>query len=210
MAKFSSRCSRCFRDVGPSGTHGLHCRRSAGRHSRHSAINEIICRSLCSANIPARSEPIGLYSSQTRPDGLTLVPWRLGKCLVWDATVVDTLAPSHVSLTCVTLGAAAATAEDLKRSKYVGNLPTTYEFIPLGFETLGSVGPAAQEFLAMLGKRLSIASGCDRAGEYLRQRLSLEILRGNVGSILGSVGVGETTQADFDGGLFVSTNGSHI
>ena len=116
--------------------------------------------------------------------------------------MVDTLAPSHVPRTCVTPGAAAATAEDLKRTKYLGNLPATYEFIPLGFETLGPVGPAAQEFLDMLGKRLSASSGCDRAGEYLRQRLSLEILRGNVGSILGSVAVGVADCAEFDGGLF--------
>ena len=202
----STRCTRCSRDVGPGGTHGLHCQRRVGRHSRHSAINEIICRSLCSAHVPARREPSGLYSSQTRPDGLTLVPWRLGKCLVWDATVVDTLAPSHVSSTSLSAGAAAAAAEDLKRSKYVGNLPATYEFVPLGFETLGTIGPSAQEFLDSLGKRLSATSGCDRAGEYLRQRLSLEILRGNVGSILGSVGEGD--EVDFDGGLLPLTNGS--
>ena len=61
----------------------------------------------------------------------------------------------------------------------------------------------------MLGKRLCTSSGCDRAGEYLRQRLSLEILRGNVGSILGSVGVGDSTSAIFDGGLLDLTTGSH-
>src|ERR1700723_4560367 len=93
----------------------------AVRHARHSEVNDIICRSLNSAQIPSRREPTGLYSTQTRPDGLTLVPWRLGKCLVWDATVVDTLAPSHVARTCSLSGAAAADAEDLKRSKYVGN-----------------------------------------------------------------------------------------
>ena len=197
----ADRCSRCSRDVGPEGTHGLHCPRSAGRHARHSEVNDIIFRSLNSAHIPSRREPTGLYSTQTRPDGLTLVPWRLGKCLVWDATVVDTLAPSHVARTCSLSGAAAADAEDLKRSKYVGNLPTTYEFIPLGFETLGAMGPAAQEFVETLGKRLRATTGCERAGEYLRQRLSLAILRGNVGSILGSLSVEDTPGVDFDGGL---------
>ena len=105
---------------------------------------------------------------------------------MWDATVVDTVAPSHVARTCASVGAAAAEAEDLKL-KYVGNLPDTYEFIPLGFETLGSMGPAAREFLSSLGRRLTATTGCDRAGDFLRQRLSLEILRGNVGSILGSL-----------------------
>src|SRR5436190_4781956 len=122
----SDRCSRCSCITGPESTHGLHCRRSAGWFSRHSAINEVICRSLCSAQIPARREPTGLYSTQTRPDGLTLVPWRLGECMVWDATVVITLAPSHV----------------------LCDLSSAYEFVPLGFETPGSLGPAAEEFLA--------------------------------------------------------------
>ena len=124
--------------------------------------------------------------------------------------MVDTLAPSHVSRTCSTPGAAAADAEELKRSKYVGHLTDTYDFIPLGFETLGSMGPAAQDFVDSLGKRLSATTGCDRAGEYLRQRLSLEILRGNVGSILGSVDVGDDSGADFDGGLFPFTNSLHV
>ena len=136
--------------------------------------------------------------------------------MVWDATVVDTLAPSHVERTSVTPGAAAATAEDKKRLKYVGNLPPTYEFIPLGFETLGAVGPVAEDFLDTLGKRLAITTDCDRAGEYLRQRLSLEILRGNVGSILGSlVDGGESdfifgSGGDFDGGLLPFDNSTDV
>jgi hypothetical protein len=31
-----------------------------------------------------------------RPDGMTLVPWIKGQPLVWDVTVVDTLADSYV------------------------------------------------------------------------------------------------------------------
>src|ERR1700723_1713241 len=172
--------------------------------------------SLCSAQIPARRVPTGLYTTHTRPDGLTLVPWRLGRCMVWDATVVDTLAPSHVERTSVTPGAAAATAEKKKRLKYVGNLPPTYEFIPLGIETLGALGPVAEDFLDTLGKRLAITTGFDRAGNYLRQRLSLEIVQGNVGSILGSLvdGAGSDfllgSGGDFDGGLLPCDNSTDV
>ena len=180
------KCARCCKYMtGP--THGLHCRRSAGRFSRHAALNDVVCRALGTAQIPARREPTGLYTTQTRPDGLTLIPWRLGKCLVWDATIVDTLAPSHVTQTSQHVGAAATQAEENKRRKYVGNLPREYEFQPLGFETLGAMGPAAGEFVATLGRLLVDVTGCDRAGEYFQQRLSLEILRGNAGSVLGSV-----------------------
>jgi hypothetical protein len=31
-----------------------------------------------------------------RPDGMALVPWIKGQPLVWDVTVVDTLADSYV------------------------------------------------------------------------------------------------------------------
>ena len=67
----------------------------------------------------------------------------------------------------------------------------------------------AEEFLSTLGRRLANTSGCDRASEYLRQRLSLEILRGNVGSILGSMGVGENG-VDFDGGLLPFDNSGDV
>ena len=57
----------------------------------------------------------------------------------------------------------------------------------MGFETLGGLGASAREFLGDLSRRLVHVTGDSRAGEYLCQRLSLELLRGNVGSIMGSV-----------------------
>jgi hypothetical protein len=42
-------------------------------------------------------EPNGLSRDDgKRPDGMTLVPWIKGQPLVWDVTVVDTLADSYV------------------------------------------------------------------------------------------------------------------
>ena len=32
-----------------------------------------------------------------RPDGLTLVPWAVGKQLLWDVTVEDSLAPCRIN-----------------------------------------------------------------------------------------------------------------
>jgi len=46
----------CGARVDPDGLHGLSCRRSAGRHSRHAAINTIVALALGKADIPARLE----------------------------------------------------------------------------------------------------------------------------------------------------------
>ena len=159
----------------------------------------MICRSLCATHFSTQREPIGLYSTQTRPDGLTLVPLRQGSCIVWDSTVVDTLAPSHVQQTALSAGAAADAMEELKRHKYAGRLSPAYEFVPLGFETLGAMGRSTRDMVDFLGKRLVAATGNLRAGEYLLQRLSLALLRGNVGSILGSVR--QTDDTTFGGDL---------
>ena len=56
-------CQHCGDVVDHTGTHGLSCRYSKGRHPRHATINEVIKRSLGSANIPCHLEPTGLYRS---------------------------------------------------------------------------------------------------------------------------------------------------
>ena len=85
----------CGVSVDPEGTHGLACRRSAGRTTRHHALNDLVWRALGRAGIPSIKEPAGLLRSDgKRPDGLTQIPWREGRCMTWDVTVADTLASS--------------------------------------------------------------------------------------------------------------------
>ncbi|XP_073955687.1 uncharacterized protein [Choristoneura fumiferana] len=85
----------CGTMVGADGHHALSCRRCAGRHPRHHALNDIVQRALRSAGVPSVLEPPGLSRTDgKRPDGLTLVPWEGGRCLVWDATCVSTFAAS--------------------------------------------------------------------------------------------------------------------
>ena len=63
-------CEQCGMTVDEPATHGLHCKRSQGRHSRHSAVNDIIHRALLSAGVPSRLEPKGTNPSDgSRPDG---------------------------------------------------------------------------------------------------------------------------------------------
>ena len=88
----------CGAPVDTRGNHGLSCRKSAGRHSRHAQLNDAIHRALIRAGVPSMKEPAGLLrSGDKRPDGCTLVGWELGKNLAWDVTVPDTLAHSYLA-----------------------------------------------------------------------------------------------------------------
>ena len=44
---------------------------------------------------------------------MTLFPYKRGKCLVWDATVTETLAPSNIIMSAMHAGNAASEAENL-------------------------------------------------------------------------------------------------
>ena len=48
--------------------------------------------------VPSVLEPPGLSCQDgKRPDGVTTVPWKRERALVWDVTVVDALAPSRIA-----------------------------------------------------------------------------------------------------------------
>ena len=87
----------CGKVVERNGLHGLSCKRSAGRLPRHSQVNDLIKRALSSGGTAATREPYGISRHDgKRPDGMTMYPWKSGKCLLWDFTCGDTLAPSHL------------------------------------------------------------------------------------------------------------------
>ena len=139
-------------------------------------------------------EPPGLdRGDNKRPDGLTIYPWKYGKPLVWDVTVVDTLAPSYIATTSSKAGGAAEAAESRKQRKYE-HLEDRFIVQSVGFETLGSWGPAARSFLSDIGRRVQQATGRERSSEFLRQRISMEIQRGNAASVMGTA----ETSKDWD------------
>jgi len=136
----------CGARVDSDGIHALACRKSAGRHMRHSAVNDLIKRALVSANVPSLLEPTSLCRDDgKRPDGLTVLPWANGRCLVWDFTCPDTLAASHLDRAVLSPGAIANDAENRKRSKYL-SLSAQYRFVPIAIETLGAPGDEALAF----------------------------------------------------------------
>ena len=181
------KCNLCGRDVDQYATHGLSCQRSAGRHFRHAAINNIIQHSLAAANIPSRLEPSGLARSDgKRPDGITISPWEKGRTLIWDATCVDTFAASYVDMADKSAGSVAAMAEDRKKKIYEA-LAAFHCFVPIAIETSGVFGPETKCFLTSLSSRIRALTHDDMAYCHLAQRLSVAVQKGNTLSVRGSM-----------------------
>jgi hypothetical protein len=118
------------------------------------------------------------------PDGMTLVPWIKGQPLVWDVTVVDTLADSYVLKSSEVSGFAAEMACKRKHSKYSSIISSNYVFKGLAFETLGPWCKEAIDFINVIGNRLIAESGDSKSKKFLFERISLAIQRGNAASIL--------------------------
>ena len=138
------------------------------------------------AGYPSAKEPVGLLRTDgKRPDGLTLIPWRAGRSLVWDVTVTDTLAASYLSNTSRTAGAVAEMAAAWKNTKYT-QIAMVHHFVPLACETMGPVSDEGMAFLLSLGQNLTAMSGDARETSYLFQRLSVTIQRFNAVAFRGS------------------------
>ena len=87
--------------------------------------------------IPAIKEPPGLLrSGNKRPDDVTLIPWKQGKCLAWVVTMPDTYAQSQLPTTATNVGHAADKSAVSKTQKYQSILQT-HVFTPIAIETAG-------------------------------------------------------------------------
>ena len=65
-------------------------------------------------------------------------------------------------------------------------LSDRYHFKPLGFETFGNRGQSAVEIIGQIGRRIGEETGETRSLSFLRQRIRIEIQRGNATSVLGT------------------------
>ena len=151
-------CCHCGDLVDKQATHGLSCYMSEGHHSRHAAINNIITCSLAASQFSSMLELSGLCrSADKRPDGVTIIPWKTGHTLVWDATCTDTFAASHIAHATREARAVAALAEEKKKVKY-HDLAQTHHFVAVVVETDGAVGTDALDFFADIGSRVRAVS----------------------------------------------------
>ena len=169
----------CGASVDTRGSHALSCKRNPGRSQRHHFINDLIWRALSKAGLPSTKEPHGLLRSDNkRPDGLTLIPWRDGRCATWDVTVTDTVAPSYLSISSACAASAAEAAAKRKEEKYT-DIACSYHFFPIAFETFGPINQVGTDFISALGHRISCNTDDPRDTFFLFQRLSVAIQRFN-------------------------------
>jgi len=85
---------------------------------------------------------------------MSVVPWKQGRCLVWDVTCPDTLAQSHLNLAVTGAEAVANDAESHKPVKYDA-ISQTHYFVPTAIETFGAFGDEAAAFLRDLGGHIA-------------------------------------------------------
>jgi hypothetical protein len=88
-----------------------------------------VLETLTSIHVNSTLEPNGLSRDDgKRPDWMTLVPWIKDQLLVWDVTIVDTLAESYVLKTSEDSGFAAEMACKCTHSKYSSIISSNYVF----------------------------------------------------------------------------------
>ena len=94
----------------------------------------------------------------------------------------------HASCVTYRAGFPATKAEATKSQKY-HDLQTNYHVQPVAIETTGVDGKSTAAFLSGLTKKRVDVSGDPRERQWLHQRLTLAVARGNAASILACVQV---------------------
>ena len=59
--------------------------------------------------------------------------------------------------------------------------------MPVAIETVGALGDEALAFLRDLGQRIAVVTGEPRSFQFIMQRISVTVQRGNASCIVGTV-----------------------
>ena len=149
----------CGALVEVNGLHSLSCKLGSGKHLRYASINDIIYRACCRADIPTVKEPTGLTRTDgKRPNGSTLIPWSAEKCVLWDVTIADTMAPSYAAISSASARLVAEESSARKLVKY-SELAISHIFVPIAMESFGPICAETLTFLSKLGRRISVVTG---------------------------------------------------
>ena len=147
---------------------------SQGRHSRHAAVNKLIRRALASAKVSSHLKPSGTSCANgKRPDGATVLLWKCGQALVWDA---GTYAPSHLAGPCCQGGQCSCNPSRAAKDRIVRPATSVLAI------TLCPSLLRPREYLDLrhcpcwkIGRRIKAETGEPRSFQFLLQGVSVAI-----------------------------------
>jgi hypothetical protein len=175
------RC-KCGATTDSMGKHCFSCKKNPGKTVRHNMLNQIISNNLQAMGLPNKLEPTNLINANgLRPDGVSNLPFKHGKSLVWDFTSPHPLCQSRLHQCNV-----ADQAEARKVEKYAA-LEDIYHFIPIAIDTLGGYGVQARRLVSFMGRSLAEKFNDPRRLSFLKQNIGIAIQRGNARAMLFSV-----------------------
>ena len=169
--------------VDAHGQRGLVCKQAPSRIARHQQLNDMVCASSGVGRRPGDQRTSRHFTTRwqtsRRNDANTVA---LGKAMVWDVTVVSTLAQSYhgpwsyVAAAVRGPGEVAELPAARKCEKYA-ELSRAYTFLPIAVETLRPMNESAYHFFEDLGRRICDVTGDTREVSFIFQRLSVTIQR---------------------------------
>ena len=101
---------------------------------------------------------------------------------------MDALAPSRLNQgSLCNTGTTATEAEARKIEKYRELIDNGYIFQPVTLELHGSLGKSSEIFITRLVEKLCRSHDDQRAGSFLKQRISMALQIGDAACVLGTV-----------------------
>jgi hypothetical protein len=92
---------------------------------------------------------------------------------------------SHIQASSTQAGLAAA-ADEAKKSQKYADIISGVDFVPVAIETSAVWGEQAVEIVKEIGRRIAASTHEPQSTEFLRQRLSVTVQRGNAYCVLGT------------------------
>ena len=186
---FPPAFTRCFcgHAIDPFADHVLSCGTGPLRSKRQDALCDVLHHTLLIDNSSCRREQRCLSDDNSRPGDLYHPDFLLGRPAYFDITVRNSLLPQFLINSSLQAGAAAASGELEKDSKYLEAVESAHcLFYPLVIETLGTWSPSSLETLKTIARRttLSTGSSTSNAVRHLHQQLSVRLWQFNARMVL--------------------------
>ena len=89
---------------------------------------------------------------------------------------------------CAKEAGKTAIGGEKKKDGHYEKLLRNYIFVPIAVETFGSWGPKGLKFIKEIGKKIQEKTGNKNATSHIIQAISMTVQRGNVVSIMGTLG----------------------